>query len=89
MLYFYLFFLLFFLGAITINFIRSLKSSTIPPNAKLIIDAWNSVSLPEKTCQINSVTTGTDCPTRNPTEPSPLQSHAIFTEKRLVYPYCK
>ena len=62
MLYFYLSLLLVFLGAITINFIRSLKYSTIPPNAKLIVDAWNSVSPSEKTCQIKSFTTGATCP---------------------------
>jgi len=44
MLYFYLFFLLVLLAVVTLYYFRSLKSSGIPANAQLIIDAWNSIS---------------------------------------------
>lgn len=44
MLYFYLTLLLIFLVMITVIFLRSLRSSEIPANAKLLIDAWNSIA---------------------------------------------
>jgi hypothetical protein len=44
MVYFYLFLLFVFLAIVTACFFRSLKSSQIPPNAKLIIDVWNATS---------------------------------------------
>jgi hypothetical protein len=43
MLYLYLFLCIVLLVAVTIYFFQSLKSSGIPANAKLIIDAWNSL----------------------------------------------
>ncbi len=42
MLYLYLSLLFVFLAMITGCFFRSLHSSQIPPNAKLVIDAWNA-----------------------------------------------
>ncbi|MEA3467455.1 MAG: hypothetical protein U9R57_04435 [Thermodesulfobacteriota bacterium] len=44
MVYFYLFLLFVFLAIITGYFFRSLKSSQIPPNAKLIVDVWNATA---------------------------------------------
>lgn len=44
MLYFYLFLLFVFLTIITGLFIRSLKSSPMPPNAKVIVDVWNTIA---------------------------------------------
>lgn len=44
MLYFYLFLCIVLLVAVTIYYFRSLKSSGVPANAQLIIDAWNSVA---------------------------------------------
>ena len=44
MLYLYVFFLLLLLIVVTGSFLRSLESSQIPPNANLIIRAWNASS---------------------------------------------
>ncbi len=48
MLYFFLFLLFIVLAAVAVCFLRSLKSSEMPPNAKLIVDAWNATSNAEK-----------------------------------------
>lgn len=44
MLYIYLILPILLLIVVTILFLRSLKSSGIPANAQLLVDAWNSVA---------------------------------------------
>ena len=43
MLYICLVLLLFILVAVTVFFIRSLKSGQLPANAKLLVDAWRTI----------------------------------------------
>jgi len=43
-IYIYLIFPILLLIVVTILFLRSLKSSEIPANAQLLVDAWNSVA---------------------------------------------
>ncbi|MCF8056379.1 MAG: hypothetical protein K9K37_07050 [Desulfocapsa sp.] len=44
MFYFYLFFCVLLPVASVILFLRSVKLTGMPANARLIVDAWNSVS---------------------------------------------
>ncbi len=48
MLYVYIILLLVVLGGVAWFFIHNIKAAKLPGNAKMVVDAWNSVTGPEK-----------------------------------------
>ncbi len=51
MIYLYLVPALIFLLVLAIYFLRSISGSRIPPNAQLLVDAWNGVTKAKKKIQ--------------------------------------